>query len=64
MAMHNPGSNQLEKQVERILELVIEPRWPDRRMHGPRHRRMIMGLQQETVARRQDTGVRNDMSKE
>ena len=53
MTMHYPGSNQLEEQVKRILELVVQPRWPDCRMHGSCHWRMVMGLQQETVARRQ-----------
>src|ERR1700761_6909088 len=37
MAMHYSGSNQLEEQIERVLELVIQPRLTDGRMHRPCH---------------------------
>jgi len=55
--MHYSSPNQLEEQVEGLLELVIKPCLPDRRVHGPRHWRMIMGFQQKTVVRRQQQGT-------
>jgi hypothetical protein len=57
VTVHYPSPNQLEEQVEGLLELVIKPRLPDRRVHGPRHWRMIMGFQQKTVSRRQQQGT-------
>jgi hypothetical protein len=45
VAVHHSGSNQLEEQIERVLELVVQPRLTDGRMHRPCHWRMIMSLQ-------------------
>ena len=50
VTVHHSSPNQLEEQVEGLLELVIKPCLPDRRVHGPRHWRMIMGFQQKTVS--------------
>jgi hypothetical protein len=61
--MHYSSSDQLQEQVEGILELVIQPCLSDCRVHGPRHGRVIVGFQQETVSRRwqQGTQVRTQM---
>lgn len=47
VAMHYSSSNELQEQIQRVLELVIQTRSLDCCMHGARQRRMRVGVQQE-----------------
>ena len=50
MAVHNSSSDQLQKQIQRVLEFVVDTRWLQSDVHCPRKGRMIVGVQQETTS--------------
>ncbi|KAI0332774.1 hypothetical protein GY45DRAFT_444496 [Cubamyces sp. BRFM 1775] len=50
--VHDAGPHELEEDVERVLELVRQPRVAQRGVHRPRQVRMCVRVQQEPVLQR------------
>ena len=57
VAVHDARADELQEEVERVLELVVHPRLPQRAVHRPRQGRVDVRVQEKPVRHHHDRPV-------